>query len=214
MSSDVAIVDYGVGNLYSIVRAFEHCGGRVAVSADPNVLQAAHRLVLPGVGAFGDAMRTLSELGLATLVRDFATGGRPMLGICLGMQLLASVSDEFGQHAGLDLIPGRVEAIPSLTTTGRRQKIPHVGWARLIPASLRSDWSDTILADVSPGAAVYMVHSFVFHPTDPNARLADCVYGGHKITAAVSWRNISGTQFHPEKSGEVGLSIIRSFLRT
>ena len=212
MSADVAIVDYGIGNLLSVRRAFEHCGARVTVSNDPQVLLAAPRLVLPGVGAFAAGMQALLEHKLDHCVHEFAASGKPLLGICLGMQLLASVSMEFGEHRGLGIIPGRVEAIPNTSAAGLPHKVPHIGWTGLTIPQCSSGWSGTILSNVAPGAAVYLVHSFVMQPSSEVHRLANCDYNGRIITAAIQKDNVCGTQFHPEKSGEVGLAIVRGFL--
>jgi glutamine amidotransferase len=212
MSVDVAIIDYGIGNLFSVRRSFEHCGARVVVSDNPKVLMAAPRLVLPGVGAFADGMRGLIERGLDKMVVEFAGSGKPLLGICLGMQMLASVSEEFGEHKGLDIIPGRVMPIPKTTLEGRPHKIPHIGWSSLLLPEGLSGWQASILEGLSPGEAVYLVHSFAVQPDDDADRLADCDYNGRKISAAIRKGNVYGTQFHPEKSGRVGLSVIRNFI--
>jgi glutamine amidotransferase len=208
----VTVIDYGIGNLYSVGRALEHCGAEVAFSDDPAAILATERLVLPGVGAFADGMRGLQERGLVEPIRRYAASGRPLLGICLGMQMLASVSEEFGEHAGLGLIPGRVQPVPALSTDGLPHKIPHIGWSALRPPAGTS-WQGSILEETPPGSAVYLVHSYAVVPEDPSHRLADCVYGGHRIAAAIRHGAISGCQFHPEKSGEVGLSILARFLR-
>jgi imidazole glycerol-phosphate synthase subunit HisH len=208
----VTVIDYGIGNLYSVGRALERCGADVLVSDDPAAIESTSRLVLPGVGAFADGMLGLRERDLVTPIRRYAESGRPLLGICLGMQMLASVSEEFGEHQGLDLIPGRVRSVPAVDVEGRPHKIPHIGWSALrTPAG--AEWQGSILENTPPGSAVYLVHSFAVVPDDPSHRLADCHYGGHAIAAAI-WRGpISGCQFHPEKSGDVGLAILARFLR-
>lgn len=212
MSVDVAIVDYGIGNLLSVRRAFEYCGASVVVSDNPQALLAAPRLVLPGVGAFAAGMEALVERKLDACVREFAASGKPLLGICLGMQLLASVSLEFGEHRGLAIIPGKVEAIPSTNAAGQPHKVPHIGWTGITVPRGSSGWAGTILSNVAPGAAVYLVHSFAMQPSSDAHRLADCDYNGRTITAAIQKDNVCGTQFHPEKSGVVGLAIVRGFL--
>lgn len=212
MSVDVAIVDYGVGNLFSVQRSFEHCGANVVVSDDPKVLLSAPRLVLPGVGAFADGMRGLVEHSLDKVVIEFACSGKPLLGICLGMQMLTSVSEEFGEHSGLNIIPGCVKPIPNTTLGGKAHKIPHIGWSGLLLPKSLSDWRGTILDGLSPGDAVYLVHSFAVQPDNDVYRLADCDYNGRTISAAIRKGNIYGVQFHPEKSGHIGLRIIRNFL--
>lgn len=211
MTIDVAVADFGIGNLFSVRRALEHCGAEVVVSDDPRVLLEAQRLVLPGVGAFANGMQGLVDRGLDVVVREFAGSGKPLLGICLGMQMLASFSEEFGRHDGLDIIRGRVVAIPA---SAKVRKIPHIGWVELLaPPARNDDWQGTILADTRPKDAVYLVHSYMVEPEDEAHRLADCDYEGQRICAAVQRNNVYGVQFHPEKSGPVGLRILAQFLR-
>jgi glutamine amidotransferase len=157
-------------------------------------------------------MQTLSDLGLDAAVREFAARERPLLGLCLGMQLLLDESDEFGPVRGLGLIGGRVVAIPAETVAGEPQKIPHIGWSALRPTR-EGGWAGTLLEDIAPGEAAYFVHAFMAELKDPRQRLADCNYGGHSVTAAIQLGTIAGCQFHPEKSGEAGLKILRRFLR-
>jgi glutamine amidotransferase len=209
---DVAVIDYGVGNLLSVSRALEHCGARANVTADPAAILAAERVLLPGVGSFASGMQALRRHGLDAVVGQVAAAGTPLLGICLGMQMLFDESEEFGVTAGLGLIPGRVVRMPSVTTDGALQKIPHIGWNELTVAGGRAAWQHRLLADVVAGDAVYFVHSYMAEPTDPAHRLADCDYGGTMVSAVVGRDNVLGCQFHPEKSGEVGLKILRRFL--
>jgi len=207
VSGVVGVLDYGLGNLHSVVKAFEHEGAEVLLSGDPDALQACERWVLPGVGAFGAGMDGLRRQGLVEALRAAAKGGRPILGICLGMQLFFDESDEFGLHQGLGLIPGRVEAIPKQEGL----KLPHMGWNRLRPPS-PDRWTDSVLGDITPGDMMYFVHSLAAVPSDPAHRLAEVCYGAERIVAAVQRGAVVGCQFHPEKSGPVGLSIIRRFL--
>lgn len=211
MTGTVSIVDYGSGNLFSVVRAFEHVGAAARLAQDADAIENAERLVLPGVGAFADGMAGLRERGLVEPIRRFAASGRPLLGICLGMQMLATSSEEFGEHAGLGIIPGRVVPVPSQDTDGSPQKIPHIGWADLLLWQ-NDGWTDSPLADLKPGDAVYLVHSFHFVPVEARHGLAVCLYGGHRVTAAVRSGRTMGCQFHPEKSGELGLRVLRRFL--
>lgn len=210
--AEVAVIDYGIGNLLSVRRGLERCGATVAVTADPDVILNAQRVVLPGVGAFADGMAELSRRKLDSVVREVASRGIPLLGICLGMQMLLEESEEFGNTAGLGLIPGRVVNVPATTIDGQSQKIPHIGWNALSPANGHSNWESTLLLNVNPGEAVYFVHSFMASPSDPSHRIADCLYGGRSVSAAIGWGNVFGCQFHPEKSGEVGLRVLRGFL--
>ena len=211
-TTDVAVIDYGVGNLLSVRRALEHCGAAVAITSDPDLILSASRVVLPGVGAFANGMEALHREGLDKLVREVAARNTPLLAICLGMQMLLDESEEFGRTAGLGLIPGRVIPIPVATTEGLTQKIPHIGWSALVPSSGRVDWKATYLELVNPGDAVYFVHSFMAAPSRPEHRIADGIYGGIPVSAAIGYGNILGCQFHPEKSGEVGLNVLRRFL--
>lgn len=212
MSNEVVVVDYGIGNLFSVRRALEHCGAKVNLSSDPEVIARAARVLLPGVGAFGDGMAELCRRGLDEAVCEVAGRGAPLLGICLGMQMLLDESDEFGRTLGLGLIPGRVVPIPAVNTEGRAHKIPHIGWNELVLPPGRENWEGTPLADLVPGTAVYFVHSFMAQPDDPAHRVADCRYGGHAVSAAIGRDNVFGCQFHPEKSGELGLKVLRRFL--
>lgn len=210
--TDVAVVDYGVGNLLSVSRALAHCGANVTVTSDPASILTASRVVLPGVGAFADGMAALQANGLDAVVRQVANQGTPLLGICLGMQLLFSESEEFGATVGLGVIPGRVVQIPTQTLAGGLQKIPHIGWNELVLPDPHKPWQGGLLAAIAPGEAVYFVHSFMAVPTSLPHRLADCAYGGVAISAAVQHGNVVGCQFHPEKSGDVGLRILSNFL--
>jgi imidazole glycerol-phosphate synthase subunit HisH len=207
----VTIVDYGMGNLFSVRRGLEKSGAEVRFAETAAQVEAAERLVLPGVGAFADGMSGLRERGLDDAVRRFASTGRPLLGICLGMQMLLSRSEEFGANDGLDLIPGDVVAIPATTSAGAPHKIPHIGWNSL-ERSAGADWKGSIFETTPDKAAVYLVHSFTAVPTDPRHRLADCHYNGRLISAAVRSGNVYGCQFHPEKSGAIGLGVLAEFV--
>ena len=174
---------------------------------------AAELLVLPGVGAFQDGMAGLEKLGLVEPIRQKAAAGTPLLGICLGMQMLFDESEEFGLHKGLGLIPGRVVKIPDTDADGKPQRVPHISWNPLYPGGGRADFAGTALANVTPGEECYFIHSYEAKPADDADRLADTVYGGRKICAAAIHGNVLGCQFHPEKSGPVGLKIIEEFLK-
>lgn len=211
MLPKVTVIDYGIGNLYSVSRAFERVGAEVVLSSDPGEIERARWLVLPGVGAFANGIRGLRDRGLVDPVKRYAEKGLPLLGICLGMQMLASVSEEFGEHEGLGLIRGRVVPVPRTTIAGIRHKIPHIEWSPLYPSG-GADWKATPLAKTEPGTPAYLVHSFHLIPDDPKHLLANCVYGGRQLTAAVRSSMVFGMQYHPEKSGEAGLQMLSSFL--
>ncbi|MCC7484471.1 MAG: imidazole glycerol phosphate synthase subunit HisH [Burkholderiales bacterium] len=211
MDRRVLIVDYGIGNIFSVARAIEHCGYEARLGAGAHEVLGASRVVLPGVGAFANGMLGLRERGLVGPLREYAASGRPLLGICLGMQMLLSASEEFGEHEGLALIPGRVRPVAARNTGGAPLKVPHIGWSELEPPPGR-DWNGTILAGIAPGASAYFVHSYMAVPDDEAHRLADTRYGDCRIAAAVALGNVSGCQFHLEKSAAVGLAIIRNFL--
>ena len=196
----VGIIDYGVGNLFSLCSSFKAIGEDAFVSGDPAVLAKADRLVLPGVGAFEDAAKKLRETGMADFVRAQAAEGKPLLGICLGMQLLFEKSYEYGEHEGLGLLKGQV--VPMAGKISADLKIPHMGWNSLEVKQGR------LLADVD-GQFVYFVHSF--YAENCEYSLAAVTEYDIPITAAVEQGNIFGCQFHPEKSGNVGLNILRAF---
>ncbi|MFC5401724.1 imidazole glycerol phosphate synthase subunit HisH [Cohnella soli] len=208
----IMIIDYDAGNLLSVKRALEHCGAEVSVSGDPEKILKADRVLLPGVGAFGSAMSALRERELVPCIRKFAASGKPFLGICLGMQLMFDESEEFGHHEGLGLIPGRIVHIPDTTSAGLGHKIPHVGWNGLKHPEGEEAWSGTAFEKLSSDSHVYFVHSFMACPENEAHILATTSYNGRKVVAAVKDRNLYGCQFHPEKSGPVGIQIIRDFL--
>lgn len=210
---EVVVIDYGVGNLLSVRRGLESCGATVSVTSDPAAILAAPRVVLPGVGAFANGMAALSRRGLDDVVREVAAKGVPLLGICLGMQMLLDTSEEFGATKGLGLIPGRVIAVPAKAADGSTRKTPHIGWSALQLSEGRENWAGTSLEAVKPGESVYFVHSFAAVPIEPGHRVADCVYGGTLLSAAIRRENVQGCQFHPEKSGQVGLRILDRFVR-
>jgi glutamine amidotransferase len=207
----VLVIDYGIGNLLSVRRGFEFCGAEVQISSDPTQILKSSHIVLPGVGAFANAMNELQNRGLFDVVKELGKKGIPLMAICLGMQMLFDESEEFGVTKGLGIIPGRVVPIPSVTTEGSSLKIPHIGWNELL-ISNESSWKNTCLENVIPGESVYFVHSFMAKTKDPKHSLSSCIYGGHTITSVVNKDNVYGCQFHPEKSGQIGLKILSKFL--
>jgi imidazole glycerol-phosphate synthase subunit HisH len=210
--SDVVVIDYGIGNLLSVQRGLEYCGADVTVTDDKDIIMNATRVVLPGVGAFSDGMKGLNQTGLNHVVCDYAASGKPLLGICLGMQMLLNESEEFGFSQGLGLIPGKVIAIPSLNIENKNHKIPHIGWNSLKLPEGREQWDGTLLNNIVPGESVYFVHSFMAEVSSSEHQIAYCLYGGIKISAVIGSGNIIGCQFHPEKSGDVGLKILKHFI--
>lgn len=205
-------MDYGVGNLLSVQRALEYCGATVTVTADHDILLASPRVILPGVGAFANGMNELRRQGLDDIALEIAARGIPLLGICLGMQMLLDESEEFGDCTGLGLIHGKVVPVPPVTSLGLPQKIPHIGWNSLELSATRQADAVSLLRDLEPSEAVYFVHSFMAEPADSEHRIADCRYGGVRVAAVIGRENVFGCQFHPEKSGVAGLKILRAFL--
>ena len=199
----IAIIDYGVGNLFSLAHSVEAVGGEAVVTGDAGAILRADHVLLPGVGAFGDAARKLRETGLDAVVKEAAGRGTPIMGICLGMQLLLEKSYEFGEHRGLGLIPGEVR--PILEVIPSDLKIPHIGWNALIDVA-----PHPVFATVKPGDCVYFVHSY-YGAKCAKWVVANAEYGA-KLTAAVAKGSVVGCQFHPEKSGDVGLGILKSFI--
>lgn len=209
----ITLLDYGMCNMLNVARALEHAGADVHVTEDPRDAVAAERLVVPGVGAFSECMKAVNKLGHGDAIREFVQSGRPMLGICVGMQILFDASEEFGETAGLGILPGRVRAVPGTTTSGVAQRVPHIGWNELIEPQVGRSWNGTLLDSFAkPGPAVYFVHSFAAQPLRDEDRLADCQYGGHRISAMVKRDNVTATQFHPERSGTVGLRLLEKFV--
>ncbi len=199
----IAIIDYGVGNLFSLKSSFDKIGVKTIITADEDVIKSADKILLPGVGAFGDAAKKLRESGLDKVIVNEAKNGKPLLGICLGMQLLFEKGFEYGEHEGLGLIQG--EICPIADVIPNDLKIPHIGWNALEFNGEKSP----IFKYIKDGDCVYFVHSFYAKTTDENI-IATAEYGAH-LTAAAACKNVFGCQFHPEKSGAVGLNILKAF---
>ncbi|MBR5730347.1 MAG: imidazole glycerol phosphate synthase subunit HisH [Firmicutes bacterium] len=197
-----AIVDYGVGNLFSLRSSFDAIGVEAVVTSDPEAIRAAERIVLPGVGAFRDAAEKLRSTGLWDVVKEEAEKGKPLLGICLGMQMLLEKSYEFGEYEGLGLIPGCVRPLEGYIPEGL--KIPQMGWN-----ALKFTGGSGIFRDTKEGEYVYFVHSY--YCDCPEEHIAAVTDYGAPVTASVRRGNVYGCQFHPEKSGDVGLAILRAF---
>jgi glutamine amidotransferase len=199
----IAIIDYGVGNLFSLKSSFREIGAEAAVTSDPEVIDAADRIILPGVGAFEDAARKLRESGMAEVVKKEAAAGKPLLGICLGMQLMFDKGYEYGEHEGLGLIHGNVRPISDVIPEG--YKIPHIGWNLL---KFRKE--SPLFKYIKEGDYVYFVHSYYAADCDESV-IATTEYGAD-LTAAAANGNVYGCQFHPEKSGRVGMKILKAFM--
>lgn len=199
------IIDYGVGNLFSLTSSFKFIGQDVTVTSDKQKIADADRLILPGVGAFSDAAKALKETGMYEVVIEEARKGKPLLGICLGMQMLLSKSYEYGEHDGLNLIPGNVK--PLAPVIGSDLKVPHIGWNSLQFPENKA--KSKIYKYVEPGEHVYFVHSY--YGADCSEYVSAYTEYGADITASVEFENVYGTQFHPEKSGKTGLKILKAF---
>jgi len=204
----IAIVDYGVGNLYSLIRAFEFFGVKTIVTEDEKELKGADAIILPGVGSFEAGMRGLEIRGLIETIKKMAKSGKPILGICLGAQLMLSEGHEFGLFKGLDIIKGKVVHFPILDNN---EKIPHVGWNTIFPKK-ENDWDNSILRTFDKEDRLYFVHSYILEPESKENVFALTEYGGQTFCSVIKKENIYGCQFHPEKSGEVGLKLIKNFI--
>lgn len=212
-----AVVDYGLGNLFSIRRACEHVGMEVVVTPRKEEILRADVVILPGVGAFGDAMTTLHRLDLVEVLRDIAGSDKPLIGICLGIQLLLSESHEFGVHKGLGIIEGSVVRFEDPRERDRLLKVPQVQWNRIFhPTDRRQEgnpWDDTPLAGLAAGEFMYFAHSFYVRPTDPSVILSVSRYGDVEFGSALRRRNVFACQFHPERSGAAGLRVYENVAR-
>ena len=197
----IAIIDYGAGNLQSVKKAFDFIGAENVITNDPKVILSADKILLPGVGSFGDAMDSMEKSGLVEIVKECALSGKPFLGICLGLQLLFEESEESPGVKGLGIFKGKIKKFPS----DMGLKIPHIGWN-----SLEIKQKDTLFKDIPENSYVYFVHSYYLHAEDEND-IATITNYGIDFHSAVGKNNIFATQFHPEKSGDVGLQILRNF---
>ena len=198
----IAIVDYGVGNLFSLISSFKKIGADIVVTSDPKVIKSADRIILPGVGAFEDAARKLRDSGLDKVIISEVQNGKKLMGICLGMQMLFEKSYEYGEHKGLGLLKGSI--VPMKDTIPAELKIPHFGWN-----GMHFTRESNLFKYIKPNNCVYFVHSF--YATDCDDSVIATAEYGKELTAAVQKDNVMGCQFHPEKSGEVGLNILRAF---
>ncbi len=203
----IAIIDYGVGNLFSLQSSLKYIGQEAVVTADPETIETADRIILPGVGAFGDAAEKLRNSGMAEIVTKQAKAGKPLMGICLGMQLLFEKSFEYGEHEGLGLIKGSI--VPIKGAVPDSFKIPHIGWNALEFRGRAAEKKEPLFKYINEGDHVYFVHSY--YGADCGESTIAVTEHGAPLTAAVADGKVYGCQFHPEKSGEVGLNILRAF---
>lgn len=206
MSARVGLLDYGMGNLFSVVQACRAVGLEPSLATDPEAVRACDALIVPGVGAFGDAMASLTQGGLDQAVRELVRQGKPYLGLCLGLQLLFESSQEFGGHAGLSILPGRVERLPAATARAARVRVPQIGWNSIQPVD--QPWEGSPLREVRPGEHVWFVHSYTARPERRSDWLCTTDYDGAEVCSGVQRENVVGFQFHPEKSGPTGLRVL------
>ena len=210
--TSITVVDLGFSNLFSVVNALNSMGVDVDIAVNEKQIQTASRLIFPGVGAFPNMMDKIKRRNLGDSLKEFYSSQRPILGICLGMQLFFSKSEEFGSHSGLDFIAGEVIKIPEKTLSGKKLKTPNIGWSELkINSSSRV--SSQLFHNIRHDDYVYLVHSFYCSPVNKKFVKATIDYGGHEICVAIQNENLFGTQFHPEKSGLAGIQILKNFLR-
>ena len=210
MPHNVAIIDYGMGNLFSVKHACEHVGLHAEITTSVDFIKKAGAVILPGVGAFGDAMEALRQRNLIGPLKEFAASGKPFLGICLGLQLLMTESFEFGRHQGLGIIDGDVVRFDNPKESGTSLKVPHVGWNH-IETTKAASWQDSLLNSIAPGEFMYFVHSYHVRPKQPEVILSGTRYGHIEFCSSLRYRNIFACQFHPERSGPEGLKVYRNF---
>lgn len=203
----ICVIDYGVGNIHSVLKALRRFHTNVTLTDDAQTIHKAKALVLPGVGAFATGMQGLHRRGLTEIVREKARAGTPILGICLGAQLLLERGFEFGEQEGLGLIPGNVVPFPPL----EGEKVPHMGW-NSIATPPSTTWAETPLEGIPQGTEMYFVHSFILRPELPEHTLAETTYGSYSFTSVMRMGNIYGCQFHPEKSAIWGLRLLKNFV--
>lgn len=203
----IAIVDYGLGNLFSIKQACLFVGLNAVITHAREEILAADGVILPGVGAYGDAVDTLRRLDLISVLRDIAFSSKPLVGICLGMQLLMTESYEFGRHKGLDIIAGPVNRFENPKDKDRLLKVPQIGWNRIFPAYEGASWQGTPLQEIGEGEYMYFVHSYIVQPQDEEVILSRSRYGHIDFCSGVRRKNVYAFQFHPERSGPAGLKI-------
>jgi glutamine amidotransferase len=209
-SKKYILIDYGSNNLFSVKRMLNSLGIKVDISSDPDVIIKADKIILPGVGAFAMAMEKLQSLHIDDAIKEVVSSGKPLLGICLGMQLLFSESEEFGLHKGLDVIPGKVKRFRD-PEPGKLFKIPQMNWNAISPKEDRS-WNNSLLHKINPGSSFYFVHSFVCEPDSKETFIAETHYGRNHFCSVANKDNTWGCQFHPEKSSLNGIQLFKNFI--
>jgi glutamine amidotransferase len=210
MAKKVVIIDYQLGNLFSVKQACEHLGHAAVISSEPADLLQADYAILPGVGAFADAMQNLNEFGLTAAIHEYVQKGKPLMGVCLGLQLLLTESEEFGSTKGLNLLPGTVKKFPVQVIDGNAHKVPQIQW-NTISEPATGKWQQTPLQCCKPGDFMYFVHSYYAAPDDKQFVLTTTTYGVQQYCSAVIKDNVFATQFHPEKSGLYGVNIYKEW---
>lgn len=209
MSINLVIINYDIGNVRSIINAFEKIGTKPILSRDKEEILNADGVILPGVGAFSHGMENLYKYSLVDVIKEYVKTNKPFLGICLGMQMLLDESEEFGSKKGIGLIPGKVIKLP--TKDSNNEKLPHVSWNEIRPKNIT--WKGTILNNTNTKSDMYFVHSYTAVPKNKNNILSTTVYSGYEFCSSIKKENIYGCQFHPEKSASAGLEIIKSFIK-
>ena len=208
--AEIGILDYDAGNLLSLTKALKKVGADCEIISSGQDLSSFEKLVIPGVGAFRDGMKSLEARGLVEPVRQFAASGKPILGICLGMQLFTEEGEEFGLHKGLGIVRGKTVSMKRFVSGNTA--LPHIGWNSI--KKVEATWAGTPLQGIEEGEEVYFIHSYIVSLKDPKSMLASTEYGGCKFASVLRSKNIFGTQFHPEKSGETGLAILENFVNS
>jgi glutamine amidotransferase len=213
MKKKIAIVDFGLGNLFSVLQACLELGAQAEITTDPEKVKNAQGVILPGVGAFGDAITNLRKSGMDHVLKEAFDQGKPIMGICLGLQLMFQTSEEFGSHEGLGFIKGTVKRFPSVTMTGTKIRVPQIGWNQIVTPNKKL-WDSSPLSSLMPEEFMYFVHSYYVLPEDSSVIVSTTEYGSFKYCSGIKKNNLFAVQFHPEKSAEKGLEIYKNWLNT
>ena len=208
---DVVIIDFKMGNLFSVQHACNNIGLVPIITSDRRIINKARSVILPGVGSFAEAMKNLKDLGLISELKSFISSGRPFMGICLGFQLLFSESEEFGRTEGLNIFKGFVKKIPNKNPNNEKIKIPKIGWNQIYPLENSNYWKNSLLKNVRVGEFMYFVHSFYVDPENEEIKLTKTNYEGFEYCSSIENDNVFASQFHPEKSAKEGMKIYKNF---